>query len=301
MSANRSKGPHARLAAAIASVATRDGVFDVAVPGVACVRHSASRARQSRRWRACLAIVARGTKELALGRSTYALSPLHYTLTPLPLPLTSRIAAGPFLCLIINLEPRTLRQVDAEMDLRDEPLGGVSRGLFTGRLSAPMLDAAARLSGLFSSREASAVLGPGCVRELLFHALRGPNGPALRQFIRADGEAHRIARAVHHIESRLSARLDIEALASQAHVSRTAFFEQFKRVTSLSPVQYQKRLRLLEARRLLVEEATTAEDAGYRVGYQSPSQFSREYGRMFGEPPIKHATRLRRASAARTT
>ena len=115
--------------------------------------------------------------------------------------------------------------------------------------------------------------------------------------MRAGSEAHRICRIVHRIETQLADELDIEALAADARVSRTVFFEQFKRVTSLSPGQYQKRLRLLEAQRLMVEERTTAEDAAFRVGYGSPSQFSREYARMFGEPPQRNATRLRGASS----
>ncbi len=240
--------------------------------------------------------MAQGTKELVLGRTRYALSAGHYTLTPLPLPLTSRIVDPPFICLLIGLDPMTLSSVVAEMDDRDEAAEGLQRGFFVGKVCERMRDAALRLAQLFESHEAGAVLGPGCIRELLFHVLRGPNGPAIRQFVHAGSEAHRIGAAVHQIESRLAERLDIEALAADARVSRTLFFEQFKRVTSLSPLQYQKRLRLLEAQRLLVEEQTTAEEAAYRVGYQSPSQFSREYTRMHGEPPRYNAERLRGAA-----
>ena len=292
-----SRHAYAHLSAAIREVAIHDGVFEASVRGVACVRYSSPSTLQDRRWRASLAIVAQGTKDLLLGRTRYALSPGHYTLTPLPLPVTSRIADAPFLCLLVSLDPSTLSRLVAEMDARDEAPEGLRQGFFMGTVCARMRDAAVRLTELFESREAGVVLGPGCVRELLFHALRGPNGPALRQFVHAGYEAHRIGRTVHRIETQLADHLDIEALAAEAGVSRTAFFEQFKRVTSLSPLQFQKRLRLLEAQRLMVEERTTAEDAAYRVGYQSPSQFSREYARMFGEPPLKNATRLRSSSA----
>ncbi|MCA9661984.1 MAG: AraC family transcriptional regulator [Myxococcales bacterium] len=285
---------HHRFAAAVEAVATEEGVHETSVPHTVCVRHgSVTRRFGSRLWRASLAIVARGNKKLALGRARYDLRPGHYTLTPLPLPVTSRIAEAPFACILIGLDPTTLSRVVAEMDERDEAPAAASRGFFTGQLDGGMLEAAVRLSQHFAAEEAGKVLGPGCIRELLFHVLRGPNGPAIRQFIRSGSEAHRIGHAVHRIESDLTEDLDIEALAAAARLGRTAFFAQFKRVTSSSPLQYQKQLRLLEAQRLMLEERTTAEDAAFRVGYQSPSQFSREYAKMFGEPPLRNVTRLR--------
>ncbi len=289
------------LAAAIRAVAVGDGPSAGPVPGSSCVRYSSTSQFQNQLWRASLAIVAQGTKELVLGRTTYALSPGHYTLTPLSLPLISRVARAtahaPFLCLLIRIDPMMLSRVVADMDDRPEASDGLHRGVFVGEVCEHMRDAAVRLTALFESSEAGTVLGPGYVRELLFYVLRGPNGSALRQFVHANSEAQRISQAVHRIESDLTTQLDIAAMAAAAGVSRTVFFEQFKRVTSLSPVQYQKRQRLLEAQRLMVEERTTAEDAAYRVGYQSPSQFSREYARMFGEPPLRHATRLRDSRA----
>ncbi len=274
----------------------RYGVSQTPVAGTVCVRHSVSSALQDQRWRACLAIVVRGRKDIVLGATRYALGPAHFTLTPVPLAVTSRIAQAPFGCVIVGLDPLLLGRVVADMQPRDEPEAPLDRGLFRGTLSAEMWGAAVRLAESFSAPEEAAVLGPGYVRELLFHVLRGPCGPEIRRFVRAGGEAHRISAAIHRIESRLEQRLDIEALAAEASLSRTAFFEQFKRVTAHSPVQFQKRLRLLEAQRLMVDEKTTAEDAAFRVGFASPSQFSREYARMFGEPPVRHAARLREPS-----
>lgn len=162
-------------------------------------------------------------------------------------------------------------------------------------MNGQMRAAALRFVESLASPEAARVLGPGCVRELLFHVLKGPNGPAIRQFVQAGSDAQRIYRAVHQLEAELSNRLDVDTLAAEAGMSRTLFFEHFKRATSLSPVQFQKQMRLLEAQRLLVTEGVNAEDAAYRVGYQSASQFSREYTRMFGASPSKHARRLRLA------
>ncbi|HTV21349.1 MAG TPA: AraC family transcriptional regulator [Polyangiaceae bacterium] len=284
-----------RFAAAVGAVAAGDGVFEAPVRGAVCVRHSSVSALQNRHWRASLAIVARGSKQLVVGRSSHRFDPWHYTLTPFPLPLTGRIVSAPFLCLLIDFDALALTRLVADMDGRQEAPEGLRHAFFVGEVSGRMRDAALRLAELFESREASHVLGPGCVRELLFHVLQGPNGPAIRQFMRAGSEAHRIYRAVHRIETELSDELDIALLAADAGMSRTVFFEQFKRVTALSPVQFQKRLRLLEAQRLLVEERASAEHAASRVGYRSPHQFSREYTRMFGEPPLRNATRLRRS------
>jgi AraC-like DNA-binding protein len=282
-----------RFTEAVSTVAVSHGVFESPVRGTLCVRHAAVTPLQNRHWRACLAIVAQGSKELVLGRTRHVFTPWRYSLTPFPLPLNSRIARAPFVCLLVGVDALTLTRLVNDMDRRDEVAPTLDQALFVGDVSAPMRQAVVRLTDLFGSPEASRVLGPGCVRELLFHVLRGPNGAAIRQFVRAGSEAHRIYHAVHRIEAELSEPLDIGAMAANAAMSRTVFFEHFKRVTSLSPVQFQKRLRLLEAQRLLVEEHTTAEDAAYKVGYQSASQFSREFTRMFGEPPLKNASRLR--------
>ncbi len=286
------------LARAIRSVGAPDGVTPTAVPEVVGVRHHESGPFQNRHWRACLGVVGEGVKELALGGSTYRLSPGHWTLTPVPLPLTSRIAAAPFGAVLIGVDPFSLSGLVSEMDARDDEAEELSAGIFVGELDDGMRGAVRRLSALLGDGEAGRVLGPGCVRELLFRVLQGPAGPSIRRFVRGGGAAHRICEAAHRIEAQLEEPLDVDELALTVHLSRTVFFEQFKRVTSLSPLQYQKRLRLLRAQRLMVDEQTTAEDAAYRVGYQSPSHFSRDYARLFGEPPQRNATRLRKRAGA---
>tara|TARA_B100001750_G_scaffold155851_1_gene125136 strand:- start:3368 stop:4258 length:891 start_codon:yes stop_codon:yes gene_type:complete len=287
------KAPDESLARVIRSVAGDQEVSPSAIPGVACVRRPTTGLMENRRWRACLAVVAEGTKELVLGSVTYRLSPGHWTLTPVPLPVTSRIAGAPFGCVIVELTPSDLGRMVMAMDPRDAEPGGVAPGIFMGEVDPAMRDVIHRMSTLLGSCEAGRVLGTGCVSELLFHVLRGATGPAIRRYLRADGVAHRICEAALHIEAQLERPIDIEALCVAAHVSRTVFYEHFKHMTSLSPVQYQKRLRLLRAQHLMVHEHTTAEDAAFRVGYQSPSHFSRDYARLFGEPPHQNATRLR--------
>lgn len=292
----------AELSTAIGSVAGADGVSPAPVPGVICLRRASTTPFESRRWRASLALVTDGVKDLVLGARTHALSAGRYTLTPLALPVVSRFAvaspARPFTGLLVEVDPVALSGLVAELAPVAAMSGEPVEGLFVGELDDAMLDAAIRIGRLFGDPEAAAVLGPGRVRELLFAALRGPSGEAIRRFVEADSATWRVARAVHHIGADLADDLDIPALAREAGMSRTVFFTQFKRVTAATPVQYQKRLRLLEAQRLMVEEAATAEAAALDVGYRSPSQFSREYRRMFGAPPSTHASRLRRAEVA---
>ena len=136
------------------------------------------------------------------------------------------------------------------------------------------------------------VLGPLVIREILYHLLKGPDGPAIRQFVSSGRKMHRMTQVIYGLNSRFQNDVDVEALAKAANMSRSAFFKDFKEVTSMSPIQYQKRLRLLEARRLMTEEEETAEGAAFKVGYRSPSQFSREYSRMFGNPPVRDSARL---------
>lgn len=286
------------MASAVAVVATEDGPAPSAVEGVYCMRQGEATRFDSRRWQAALAFVLQGVKALEFGGAIQALSPGHYTLTPLPLPVRSRFAeasaARPFLCLLVAVEPATLAGIVSEMEAEAAP-SVIPSSLIVGVLSPAALEAAAALTALLSSPEAGRILGPGAVKALLYHALRGPEAAGLRRLIRAGGGGYSVARVIHRIGTDLQADLDVAALASEAGMSRTRFFAAFKRVTATTPVQYQKQLRLLEAQRLMVEVGETAEAAGYAVGYRSPSQFSREYARMFSAPPARHACALRAA------
>jgi AraC-like DNA-binding protein len=289
------------LATRLHRLATRPGTHESPFPGVHLARYDVTDRRAKRRWRACLAIVAQGTKEVVLGGTTYRCAEGYYTAAPLHLPVISRIAVAsprtPFLALLVDLNPLTLAEVAAQLD--DEYLRASTasvRALFRGLASESMLEAAVRLTRLLSSKDDVRVLGPLVVKELVYHLLRGTEGPAIGQFVRSGTKTQKVAQAAFLIRSNLQADLDVVALAKAAAMSRSAFFQHFKDVTSLSPIQYQKRLRLLEAQQLMVQAEQTAQTSAYRVGYQSASQFSREYTRMFGDSPSHHAARLRRAA-----
>lgn len=235
-----------------------------------------------------------------LGREVYRCDGGHYIAAPLDLPVTSRIYAAtpeqPFLCLKIDFDALALSEVAAQLDngappATENPL----RALFIGKVSDAMFEAALRLARLFQAPADAAVLGPLVVKELLFHLLKGADGPAIRQFVRSGSKLHRISQAIYSLRSDLAAEVDVNHLAKTANMGRSAFFKHFKEVTAMSPIQYQKRLRLLEARRLMLDEDETAEGSAFKVGYHSASQFSREYSRMFGNPPLRDALKTRRA------
>ena len=277
-----------------------NGIHPTPVPGVYCIKFSSSMERRMKnRWRACLAIIAQGGKEIVLGRQVYRADDGHYTAALIELPVLSRIISAsprkPFLVLLIDLDPLALSEAAAQFngELAGEPEPS-QRALFIGKASEEMLEAAIRLAKLFHAPEDASVLGRLIVKEMFHYLLKGENGPAIRRFVRSGSKLHRIFRSIHGLRSDLSDEVDVPALAKAANMSRSAFFKHFKDVTSLSPIQYQKRLRLHEARRLMTEESESAEGSAFKVGYNSASQFSREYSRMFGNSPLRDAINVKK-------
>ncbi|WP_279757045.1 AraC family transcriptional regulator [Mitsuaria sp. GD03876] len=177
----------------------------------------------------------------------------------------------------------------------DEP----GRGLFVSDVTPDMLDAAVRLMRLLDHPEDHAALAPMAMRELVYRVLRSEQGERLAQVARADSQTQRVHRAIRWLKAHYAQPLRIEALAKEAHMSASSLHHHFRALTSMSPLQYQKQLRLQEARRLLVAEGLEVARAGHAVGYESPSQFSREYSRLYGTPPSRDAARWRDAPASR--
>jgi AraC-like DNA-binding protein len=278
-------------------------VHATALAGVHCVRYSTTDRRAKRQWRACLAIVAQGCKEVVLGRRLYRCDEGRYTAAPIPLPVISRIAVAapdrPFLGMLIDLDPIIVAEVAARIGstLDEQDSRTPLRAFFVGDADDGMVEAAVRLAKALQTPERSRVLGPWIVRELFYFLLTGPEGPSIRQFVRTGSAMHRIANAVFTIRTNLLMPVNVGDLASAAGMSRSAFFQHFKDITAMSPVQYQKRLRLLEARRLMVDEDETAERSSFRVGYGSASQFSREHVRMFGESPRRDTSKIKRVGS----
>ncbi len=276
------------LAARIGRHAPADGVHPTAVSELTLFRASQRSEPVGVLYEPSLCVIAQGSKEVRLGDETYRYDPAHYLLVSVELPVSGCVTVAtpdePYLALRVSLDVGTVGELLADGAHTDAQTP-VARGLTVSPVEPPLLDAVARLVGLLDAPRDVAALSPLVMREITYRVLTGPQGGRLRQMAAAGAPAQRIARAIRWLRDHFAEPLTVEALARQAKMGASAFHQHFKTVTALTPLQYQKRLRLQEARRLMMSEGLDAAEAAYRVGYESPSQFSREYRRQFGAPP----------------
>ena len=275
-----------------------DGTHATAIDGLTLYRYSITSESVQTVYEPSLCVVAQGRKRVILGDETHTYDPARFLLASVALPVAGKIIeatpAAPYLGLRINIDPAEVGDLIAADGLTegaDRP--GSSRGLAVSRLDPPLLDAVARLVGLLDTPATVGVLAPLVRREITYRLLVGEQGRRLRQIAVGDSQTRRIVRAIQWLKTHFAEPLRIEDLARQVSLSPSALHQHFKAVTALTPLQYQKQLRLQEARRLLLADGLDAASAGYRVGYESPSQFSREYRRLFGRPPRMDLDALR--------
>lgn len=246
-----------------------------------------------------LAIVVQGQKEVLLGEETYQYGAGQYLVVSVDLPLSSFVAEAtsdkPYLGLKLNLDLLQLCDIVAQMSRCWAKKENSLRGVSVSNVDTGTIECALRLVKLLDTPQHIPMLAPMMIRELYYRLLVGEQGEAVRQIAISGSNMQQIARAIKWIKSEFTQPMRIEDLARQVGMSTSSFHQHFKQVTSMSPLQYQKHLRLLEARRLMLAEDFDATSAAYQVGYESPSQFSREYSRMFGAPPIRDIERLRTA------
>jgi len=284
------------LAAQILRHTPGEGLHDTAIPRLQLVRLTSPHLPTTGIYTPSVCILAQGRKRVTLGSEVFVYDRSRYIVGAVGLAVTGEVVDAtperPYLCFRLDFDPRQIAEMVLELGL---PVPGRSsaRGLFLENASFSMADAAVRLISLLDTPEDIGALAPLAERELLYRLLRGAQGWRLIQAATQDSHAHRIARAIRWLQERYTEPLRIEVMAEAAHMSSSALHHHFKAVTALSPLQYQKRLRLQEARRLLVAESLDAATAGHRVGYESPSQFSREYARLFGAPPARDLQRMR--------
>jgi len=246
-------------------------------------------------------LVLQGAKEVMIGEQVLRYDPASYFTASVELPATGRVvqasAAEPYLGVALVLAPEVLASLLADVPAPAEPGTGTgAAGFAVSPVTPQLLDPWLRLLRLLETPQDIPVLAPLLEREILYRLLTGPQGGMLRQIALADSRLSQVRRAVGWIREHYDQPLRIDALADRAGMSPAAFHRHFKAATAMSPLQYQKRLRLQQARRLLIAHADAA-GAGFAVGYESASQFSREYARMFGAPPARDAARLRRDEA----
>ena len=281
---------------ALARHAPHDGSFASAIAGVKLIRCSTPTLPMPVIYEPTVCFVAQGRKRATLGESVFHYDPAHYLVASVGLPVMGSVIeasrAHPYLSLQLDLDPSTL----AELALKFPPpvTGNIAApGLTLAQMTPPLLDAATRLVSLLDTPDDAEALAPLAMREILYRLLAGPCGAVIRAMTQADSRQGQIARAIVWIRSNFTQVCRIDEVARIAGMSRSSFHEHFKAVTAMSPLEFRTQLRMQESRRLMVSDALDAATAGYNVGYDSPSQFSRDYSRIFGLPPAQDARRLR--------
>ena len=251
-----------------------------------------------------LCVIAQGSKEVFLGEDRYQYDPTHYLLTTVDLPVASQILEAsheqPYLSIRLQLDPTLVGSLLVEADLPSSRECGEVKAIDVSPLDASLLDAVVRLVRLVDSSTDARILAPLVTREIVYHLLLGAQGARLRHIALLGGATHRIARAVERLRKDFKEPLRIERMAQELGMSVSGLYHQFKAVTAMSPLQFQKRLRLQEARRLMLSEHLDAASAGFHVGYDDAAHFSRDYKNFFGLPPLRDVARLRQAASERT-
>jgi AraC-like DNA-binding protein len=246
---------------------------------------------------ASLCIIAQGAKRVPLGGQSVLYDAAHYLLVSVDLPLVGHVIQAnrdaPYLCCKIDIDQAVLADLilaeGARAPKADLPALAVYRS------DDDLVDAACRLVRLLDQPNSIAALAPLIEREILYRLLKGPHGPALRYLAVADSHLNQVSRAIATIRKGFDRPLRIGDIATASGMSPSSLHEHFKAVTKMTPLAYQKQLRLQEARRLMLSEGTNASGTGFAVGYESPSQFNREYARLFGAPPRRDIEQLQRS------
>ena len=286
-----------RLANLVARYAPHDGAFPLRLPGTAVVRRSQITGEATySTMRPAVCMVAQGAKVVMVGREVLEYDPAHVLVLAVDLPISSQVVRAsqkePYLGFILDLDPARVAELATRVYPGGIPRASGARGLYVGRSTDGIVDAVTRLLELMADPADADMLGPLVVDEILIRLLRTTVGPRVAQIGQPRSGVQRVGEAVGWIRTHFAQPVTVEQMAASVHMSASSFYERFKAVTSLSPLQYQKVLRLHEARRLMLFQRMNANDACHRVGYLSPSQFSREYSRFFGCAPTRDIARI---------
>ncbi len=297
---DRRATPPALMTAAMELVDARgggQGRFETGMPGVYLVRSFQTFIPVPNMYRPSLCVVFKGEKEILFGETTLNYREMECLVVSVEVPAIGRMVDAspehPYLGLTIEFDTAILRDVLQQLSDPPVPNSKLSACVFVGRVDEPLADCLTRLVRLMSNSAAIPVLFPAIMRELYYWLLNGPYGGELAKLAVPETHAERVARAINHIRDHFSQPLRVEQLADVAGMSPSSFHTHFKAMTSMTPVQYQKQLRLLEARRLMLSDAANVSEAAYQVGYESASQFSREYTRSFGTAPKRDVLNFR--------
>ena len=285
------------LAGLIGRYAEADGIHATAVPRLSLIRSSVPTEPIHALHEPAVCFVAQGRKQVLAGRSVHVYDSAKYLVVSVDVPVVGQIleasAEAPYLCLRLDLDPAAIGALMLEAKLLSPEGEQPGQALSLSFVTSELLGTVIRLVRLLASPRDIPILAPLAEREILYRLLMGDQTSKLRQIALGENKLQQINRAIGWIKRNFREPFSIDALASEARMSPSTLHEHFKAVTSMSPLQYQKQLRLQEARRLILSQSLDAAMAGHAVGYESPSQFSREYKRTFGAPPARDIARLR--------
>ena len=290
------------LALKIADRAFVEGDTYTQIPGLRLYRRSLTTACASAAYEPSLVVFLQGKKRINVGKTTYVCDGSNFLLTSVDLPVVSQVIAAteqePILGLLLKLEMPAVRDIlsQQEFHLREESAD--ARGMAVGVTSLELLGACSRLVDLIDAPQDIPILSSLIQREIIYRLLRSPQGKHLRAIATLGEQSHRTAKAVEWLRTNYARPLRVEELASMARMGVSTLHHQFRSLTAMSPLQYQKQLRLHVARERMLSEGLDAASAAFEVGYESASQFNREYRRFFGEPPMRDIKARRLAIAA---
>jgi AraC-like DNA-binding protein len=275
--------------------------FATAINGLIILRSNHEKPPAHLIFKPALCVVVQGAKWAIFGERRFDYRAGQALVVSVESPSFGRVAEAspdePYLGVIIEFDVAIMREVLGGLDEPPETGNDTKSGVFVIDLDGPLADCTLRMVRLLDTPKAIPVLYPSIMRELCYWLLTGPHGGKIAKITIENSHTQRVIAAIHELRDRFAEPVRIEDLALTARMSPSAFHRQFKALTSMTPLQYQKQLRLLEARRLMVTDEVNVETAAFRVGYESPSQFSREYSRMFGAPPRRDVVSVRTSAA----
>lgn len=296
MQINRAELIERLMSVTSADKSLEDGLLE-AHPGIFLARSSVPTEPVHSVFKPAFCVVPQGSKEMLLGEEVFRYDPGHYLITTVALPTVSHVVEAseekPYLSFRLDLDPAVVASVLMESQIKIRRSETSVKAINVSPIDAGLLDAVVKLIRLLDEPEEMEFLAPQIIREIVYRLLKSDQGARLSHLLTSEGDTRRISKAVKQLRENIDEPLKIEELARQLGMSVSGFHHQFKSITALSPLQFQKQLRLQEARRLMLGEDLDVASASFRVGYEDPSYFSRDYKKLFGTPPQRDIARLR--------
>jgi AraC-like DNA-binding protein len=279
-----------------------EGSLDTPIEGLFLHRISQPTGAKPGLQKAALGVIAQGSKRLLIGDDAYEYDPFHYLISSVDLPVVAKVSVAsptlPYLGLRLELNVEEITSLISDESLPPQPPAEAARALCVNPLGGALLDAVLRLLRLLDTPRDIPILAPLVKRELLYRLLMNGQGAVLRQSVLQDSQLNRVAKAIRILRDNYAQPLRVEEIARDVHMSVSSLHHHFKQATAMSPLQYQKHLRLQEARRLMLTDDAGVALAAHSVGYESSSQVSREYSRLFGSPPLRDKQRWKDETAS---